>query len=822
MSKKYSTTTTLVIVESPAKCKKIEEYLGPGYKCIASFGHLRELKTIPSKILNESNDNIFVPEYTNIKNNIKERQIELIKKEIKASNSVIIATDDDREGEAIGWHICQMFKLNIEKTKRIIFHEITESAIKNAILNPTKIDMNKVFSQQARQILDLLVGYKISPILWKYLIKNKENALSAGRCQTPALKLIYDNTQKNEDNEEKKVYNTTGYFTNSNIAFDLNKQYESEEEIIDFLDESANFSHIYNCTNPIKAIKKQPDPFTTSRLQQVASNELHYSPKETMRICQTLYESGYITYMRTDSKTYSEEFIESCKNYIISNYETKYINQYIDDLSNKKIIKNDVNDLTEVIDIQKEKKSKKSKEKLNEKKTLAQEAHEAIRPTKISLRELPENIDNKERKLYRLIWENTLESCMSPAEFYNITATISGYNNTKYTYISEKINFPGWKIVTNKFTLDNKEFIYLQSLKQNNIIPYKKIVSRVTIKNIKSHYTEARLIQLLEDKGIGRPSTFSSIVDKIQERGYVKKQDIKGKEIKCNDYELENDEISEVETMRTFGNEKNKLVIQPLGIIVIEFLEKYFSDIFNYNYTKEMEDSLDKISKGELNWNKLCLDCDVEIINLINKLQQENKKKLEIRIDENNIYLIGKHGPIIKSTIIDEDGKEIVSFKPIKDNINMDKLENGEYKIEDIIGDKDENKNENKKEIKENKIIIGRHPQDGCDIILQKGKFGLYISWGNNSKTLKSLGNRPIESIRFEEIEPFLQSNNGILREISNNINIRKSDRGDYIFFKTNKMKKPQFYKLNEFQEDYINCDISIIKDWIKSKYDIY
>ena len=173
MSKKYSTTTTLVIVESPAKCKKIEEYLGPGYKCIASFGHLRELKTIPSKIVNESNDNIFIPEYTNIKNTIKERQIELIKKEIKASNDVIIATDDDREGEAIGWHICQMYKLNIEKTKRIIFHEITENAIKNAVLNPTKIDMNKVFSQQARQILDLLVGYKISPILWKYLMKNK-------------------------------------------------------------------------------------------------------------------------------------------------------------------------------------------------------------------------------------------------------------------------------------------------------------------------------------------------------------------------------------------------------------------------------------------------------------------------------------------------------------------------------------------------------------------------------------------------------------------------------------------------------------------------
>jgi DNA topoisomerase-1 len=665
-------------------------------------------------------------------------------------------------------------------------------------------------------------------------MKNKENALSAGRCQTPALKLIYDKeydkeindkNKENEENEEKKVYNTTGYFTNNNIAFELNKQYESEEQIIDFLDGSADYSHIYNCTSPVKTIKKQPEPFTTSRLQQVASNELHYSPKETMRICQTLYEAGYITYMRTDSKIYSEEFIESCKNYILRNYETKYINRDIDYLSNKRIIPNEVNEIkkeTKSKEIKSKKLNEKSNEKSNEKNNLAQEAHEAIRPTKITLKELPENMDNKEKKMYKLIWENTLESCMSPAEFYTITANISGYNNTKYTYTSEKIDFLGWKIVSNKLQSDDKEFIYLQSLKQNNIIPYKKIISRLTIKNIKSHYTEARLIQLLEDKGIGRPSTFSSIVDKIQERGYVKKQDIKGKEIKCNDYELENDEISEVETTRTFGNEKNKLVIQPLGVIVIEFLEKYFQDIFNYDYTKEMEDSLDKISKGVMNWNKLCIDCDLEISNLINKLEQENKKKLEIKIDENNIYLIGKHGPIIKSTNIDEDGKEIVSFKQIKENINidLDKLENGEYKIEDIVCDK--NENQNKKEMKENKIIIGRHPQDGCEIILQKGKFGLYISWGNNSKTLKSLGNRPIESIRFEEIEPFLQSNNGMLREISNNISIRKSNRGDYIFFKTTKMKKPQFFKLNEFNEDYINCDISIIKDWIKNKYNIY
>lgn len=815
MPKKYNTSLTLIIVESPAKCKKIEEYLGPGYRCIASFGHLRELKSLN----NIDFKNNFEPNYNIIDQPIKKRQIEILRKEIKNADEVIIATDDDREGEAIGWHICQIFKLNIEKTKRIIFHEITENAIKNSLKNTTAIDINKVFSQQSRQILDLLVGFKISPMLWKYLVKNKENSLSAGRCQTPALKLIYDNEfnrGENIDETNKNVYNTIGYFTNHNIPFELNKQYESEKDIIDYLDGAADHKHIFNCSSPIKISKKQPEPFTTSKLQQKASNELHYSPKETMKICQNLYEAGYITYMRTDSKIYSEEFIESCKNYILRNYDVKYINPNIDDLCNK---------------------NKKTN-------NLAQEAHEAIRPTNIILKELPDNIDNKERKMYRLIWENSLESCMSEAEYLSINATINSYDNTNFSYKSEQVYFSGWKIVSNKNKIlqsqDNKEFIYLQSLEKNSIIHYKKIVSRVTMKNCKLHYTEARLVQLLEEKGIGRPSTFSSIIDKIQERGYVKKQDIKGKEVKCNDYELENDEISLIETSRIFQNEKNKLVIQPLGIIVIEFLEKYFSDIFNYNYTKEMEDTLDKIAKGELLWYNICSDCNKQIDYLIENLEKENNKKYEIKIDDENTFLIGKYGPVIKTTNIDEEGKQTISFKQVKNDIHLDKLENNEYKIEDIIVDTNKNKDnedgkDEKKIINMNKVMLGKYPENGADVILNKGKFGLYITWNNNqSISLKSFGNRPIESIRLEEVVPFLEninnnSNNNnnnahanILREISNNISIRRSIKGNYIFFKTNKMKKPQFFNLNDFKEDYLTCDISIIKEWVKNKYNIY
>ena len=796
MTKKYSTTTTLVIVESPAKCKKIEQYLGPGYKCLASFGHLRELPSLK----NIDIENNFNPTYTVIDNAIKKKQIELLRKEIKAAGEVLLATDDDREGEAIAWHLCQLYKLDVNKTKRIIFHEITESALQSAVQHPKTLNMDTVHAQQARQILDILVGFKVSPMLWKFISspKGKENALSAGRCQTPALRLIYDNEEEIKCADERKVYNTTGYFTNSNIAFDLSPQgkHESEDEITDFLDGCADFSHIYNCSQPVKVYKKPPEPFTTSRIQQVASNELHYAPKETMRICQLLYEGGYITYMRTDSKTYSAEFLDSVKEYIVRTYDKgeKYISENIDSM---------VTGATKEPD--KKKKTKKTD------KPPPQEAHEAIRPTNISLCELPENMDSKEKRMYKLIWENTLESCMTSASFYSVTANITSFQDTKFIYTSELIDFPGWKIVAKKYSTENKEYHYLQTIKQNSVIPYKKICSRVSIKGLKQHYTEARLVQLLEEKGIGRPSTFSSLVDKIQERGYVKKEDIKGKEIICKDYELENDEICEIETKREFGNEKGKLVLQPLGRVVMEFLQKHFDDLFNYNYTSLMEEALDKIAKGEIIWFELCKSCNEEIDKLVDGLKDETK--IEIKIDDNNTYMIGKYGPVIKC-VEEVDGKEEIKFKPIKKDVDTKLLEKGNIVVEDII---DTNKTA------KSQYILGQH--NGKDVILRKGKFGLYISWGKNSKTLKELGNRPIENITFDEIRKYLDEGSNIIREINSNLSIRKGPKGDYIFYKTPKMKKPEFKDIKVFisetKEDYKICDITILKSWISDKYGI-
>lgn len=779
----------LVIVESPAKCKKIEEYLGEGYTCISTYGHLRTISHLKDIDIN----NNFHPTYSLIDEPLKKKQIEILRKEIKKAKEVIIASDLDREGEMIAYSIIELFDLPLN-TKRITFNEVTETALKNAIRTPTIIDIHLVNAQKSRQILDLLVGFKISPILWKLIscAKGKNHSLSAGRCQTPALNLVYDNYKEIETSVEKKVYNTTGFFTKFNLPFELNKQIEDETTIQDFLHESKQFTHVYTCSTPIKKNKTPPEPFTTSRLQQVASNEFHYSPKETMSICQNLYEKGYITYMRTDSKEYSREFLDKISDYILKTYTTEYLHPNLRSVECEPL---------------------KQTKQLNTEK-ITQDAHEAIRPTNISLQVLPKTMNTKETKMYKLIWTNTLESCMSDSIYHSITASICAPFNTKYNYTTEINLFPGWKIVHHKFSPDNKEYHYLQTKTKEVCIDYNKIYSKVTIKGSKSHYTEARLVQLLEEKNIGRPSTFSFLIDKIQERGYVKKQDIQGKEILCKDFELTENTIQEIENKREFGNEKSKLVIQPLGIIVIEFLMKHFERLFNYEYTSIMEISLDKISKGELVWSDICLHCNNEIEYLVNNI--ENKKKIEVSFDEKHTFLIGKHGPVIKC--VAENGK--IEFKPVRNDIHIDidKLQEGKYKLDDIM---EKTNGENIPEPKNSLHILGKYQKE--DLILKKGKFGLYVSWGNNFKSLKELGNRPMENITFEEVEKILDAGSNIIREISKDLSIRKGPKGDYIFYKNSKMKKPVFYNIKPFEintnEDYKCCDISILKKWIEETY---
>ena len=708
----------LVIVESPAKCSKIESFLGASYKCIASFGHIRQIADGLKSIDYDNNYKIAFKTLAN-----KSKYISSLRKAISKADEVILATDDDREGEAIAWHICKTFKLSIKTTKRIIFHEITKTALRNAVNNPTVVDMNKVNSQLARQVLDLLVGFTISPILWKHISRKSEGSLSAGRCQTPALRLVYEQQKLIDESPGKKVYDTNAIFTDKDLTFHLNFNHENEDSVSKFLEESVDFDHKYDVTDPRVVTKMPPKPFTTSTLQQKSSNEYNFSPKMTMRLAQTLYEGGYITYMRTDSIKYSKEFVDKAKDFIETKYGKKYINNNINCLINS----------GKSMDI----KSKKKKKNNN-----AQEAHEAIRPTKIDKVNIMAGgkITAREIKLYNLIWRNTVESCMSPATYNSITAKITAPEKHTYKYSSEQVIFPGWKIVAG-YEKTNPIYDYLLSIKKGTIMRYKEIYSKVTLKDLKKNYTEARLVQMLEKKGIGRPSTFSSLIAKIQERNYVKKQDVEGKKIHCVDFKLIDDELEEIENDRIFGNEKNKLVIQPIGIIVYEFLEKHFDDMFNYDYTKNMENDLDKISKGKKIWHTLCDECNTQITELSKGIKSSHKETY--RIDEDHIYMIGRYGPVIK---YEKDGE--TSFKSVKKDLDINKLKNGKYSLEEVL--------ENKKTVSNGKAL-GVHKE--LEVLLKNGRYGMYINYNGKNMSIKHI-KKTFDDIILNDVKDVLDGKN--------------------------------------------------------------
>lgn len=751
--------TKLVIVESPAKCKKIESYLGPGYKCIASFGHIRELADGLKGIDIHNN---FKPTFRLLPG--KSKYIKPLRAAIKKADEVILATDDDREGEAIAWHICKAFKLPLT-TKRIIFHEITKSAIQNAVLNPTIVDMNKVNAQLARQVLDCLVGFTISPVLWKNI--SRQGALSAGRCQTPALRLVYDNQCEINNAPGRIAYDTTGSFTG--LDFKLNHNHENEVTIGTFLENSVDFKHVYTCAKPVSKKKQPPKPFTTSTLQQKASNILHFSPKRTMTTAQKLYEQGYITYMRTDSRTYSKEFVGKAKKFIVGKWSSDYVNDDIEALSQRNGAKG------------------------------AQEAHESIRPTDIKKEKL--GADPGQQRLYDLIWSNTVESCMSPAEYNLISAKIAAPEKHWYKYSEELITFPGWLIVKG-YEKENPIYENMIKLKQNKIVQYSTIQSKMTLKDLKTHYTEARLVQQMEKVGIGRPSTFSSLIAKIQDRKYVKKGSVKGKPLKCVDFTLSGETLEESENTRTFGEEKNKLVIEPTGIIVIEFLIKQFDSLFAYKYTKNMEDSLDEIAKGAKLWHSLCLSCNNEMEKLSGTIKKGNKE--HIRIDEDHVYMIAKYGPVVKW---EKDGE--TKFKSAKKDLDIEKLKRGEYSLEEII------------EVKQSFTgkRLGSYKNE--EVLLKKGKYGLYMTCGDNNYSLKGLGKS--ENIKLEDVLDILlgkkSSNPNVLRVISKSLSIRKGKFGPYMFYKTEAMKKPRF--LNMKNMEWKSMHVQEVISWCKEEHGV-
>jgi DNA topoisomerase I len=846
---KIVTKKSLIIVESPAKCKKIESILGPGYKCIASFGHLRNIPDLKSIDI----ENGFAITYSIIQEAIKLKQIEKIRKEITDADEVILASDDDREGESIAWHICQLFSLPVATTKRIIFHEITEPSILSAIIHPRTVNMDLVQAQQSRQVLDLLVGFNITPLLWNNIAKQHKTSLSAGRCQTPALRLVYENYLDIQASPGQLVYNVSGYFTNLNLLFDLNKQISSKEDVKQFLEycASPDIKYVCNVSSPKKVIKKAPEPLTTSTLQQLASNELHMSPKETMKYAQQLYESGYITYMRTDVKKYSKDFIEKTTKHITTTYGLTYVSQTLDNIT---LDLNEVNNKKEELEAVTTNKKIRSKQvSLKDNIPKPQGAHEAIRPVSITTRSL--TLDNstsdlqaKAVRLYDLIWTRSLESCMPSAQYTAVVATINlemknkeltnknekdeKYKDHHFTYKAEQVVFPGWQIVTMKQPIlsetkeskESKEYNYFIHLKQGLTLIYKKIEAKTLLKDLKSHYTEARLVQLLEEKGIGRPSTFASIIDKIIERKYVEKQNVEGKQVECIDFVLDDtNKILETISKKEFGNEKGKLVIQPLGVIVIEFLLKHFPTFFEYSYTKDMEDELDKIASGQGKWTDVCSTCHNDLTRIIDGLK--DLKKFEIQIDNEYSIIIGKYGPVIKFMDSNETKKEKdkikknATFIPVKKSLDIKMLldfeeQNGRQLTLDDVMDK----------AKSSQDSIGKYK--GQDLFIKNGRYGIYAQWGTNMKSLKEL-DKPIDKLEYLEVLTFLEKDNlldpskpvGLVRELSSNLSIRTGKFGDYIFYKKPRAKKPEFLKLNGFKDDYKSCDKGLILNWIKQTY---
>lgn len=798
MENGFPSSNFLVIVESPSKCSKIESFLGPKCKCIASKGHLRTiegLKSIKSKEDYEVEFTI-MPEKT--------KHVALMRSIIKeySPQNIYLASDDDREGESIAWHICQIFGLSVETTKRIVFHEITQTAVAKALLSPTKINMALVKAQHARQVLDILVGFKVSPYLWKFISFSRKNSLSAGRCQTPALMLVYENEKEKLSAAVDAKYKTIGYFTDKNIEFTLNNEWKTEDEVRSFLEVSKNWTYEFTIHCKKESCKQPPKPYNTSRLLQEASYKVGLSPKKTMSGLQMLYQDGHITYMRTENAKYSEEFTNKAKEYIVQKWSTNHVGDL------EKVTNRDANN-----------------------------PHEGVRVTHLERRTVYYEKDPKVASLYKMIWNNSIQSCMSEAK-YNVTkVSINAPLETQYISNFEIPMFLGWKAVTtsndeedpsitnpiNKMSDETALFMLSNIRKTTSHILCNQVVSNQTLTKHHSHYTEASLIQKLEDLGIGRPSTFSTIVDTIREREYVKKMNVEGINMECTDFELLNGKISETKKSRVFGAEKNKLVIQPYGIIVIEFLNKHFGPLFEYGFTRTMEEQLDTVCEQDVQWHDICRGCDNQIKGLAKQIGPVSKS--EFPIDESNTLIFMGGKALVRHD--NENGEQ--ELKPVKSTlvIDIDRLKNGEYHLEDLL------------EIKND--VLGQF--NGNDVKLKVGKFGAYAKVGDKNYSLKGL-NIPLNEMTLEDVIPYIDPTasaiaalssestettylrkpsqmRSVLRTLTTDLSIRKGKFGAYLFHQTATMKTPQFLSLAKFKKPYLVCDVGEILDWAKTTYNI-
>ena len=556
----------LVIVESPAKAKTIEKFLGSDYQVMSSYGHIRDLQ---EKGLGVDVERNFEPEY--IISPDKTEVVKKLKKAAKESKMVWLASDEDREGEAIAWHLYTVLGLNEELSKRIVFHEITKPAILNAIENPRQIDLNLVNAQQARRVLDRIVGFELSPILWKKI----RPALSAGRVQSVAVRLIVEREREINQFNAEAFFRINALFIlpdGNAVKAELNKKFRNENEAQAFLEQLKNavFTIEDITTRPGK--KSPAPPFTTSTLQQEAARKIGFSVSQTMVVAQRLYEAGLITYMRTDSLNLSSLALNASKKEITDEFGIQYlkIRQY------------------------------------QTKTKGAQEAHEAIRPTYMNNRTI--NGTEQEQKLYKLIWERTLASQMADAELERTTVTIgiSGNTNDKFLIQGEVVKFDGFLRVylesIDDETTDENASAILPPMQVNEILNLDEASAAEKLTQRPFRYTEASLVRKLEELGIGRPSTYAPTISTIQQRGYVEKGNRDGELKTFVTLQLKNNAISRKTKNETVGADKNKLLPTDSGIVVNDFLTDKFPLVLEYNFTADLEKEFDRVAEGEIEW----------------------------------------------------------------------------------------------------------------------------------------------------------------------------------------------------------------------------
>ena len=723
----------LVIVESPAKAKTIEKYLGPDFKVASSYGHISDL---PSKELGVDVENDFKPKYTISKD--KKDVVKELKKKADNAELVWLASDEDREGEAIAWHLSENLKLENHKTKRIVFREITKNAILKAIENPREIDYNLVNAQQARRVIDRLVGFEISPILWRKV----KGGLSAGRVQSVAVRLLVDREKEINNFITKSSFKVVAKFANSTgVEFlaQYSENFNSKDDVVSFLEKNVNSNFNISSIEKKPAKKTPSPPFTTSTLQQEASRKLGFNVSRTMSAAQKLYESGNITYMRTDSVNLSNDALNSAEQVISKNYGDNYA----------------------------------KRRKFSSKNKGAQEAHEAIRPTNLEKSDV--QMDSDQSRLYKLIWLRTIASQMSDAVLERTTFKIksSSYLN-EFSSKGEVIKFDGFLKVYIA-GVDNSE-----DSESSGILPSLSVGENLTNVNIVAtekfsrppfRFSEAALVKKLEELGIGRPSTYAPTITTIQNRKYVSKGVFEGDERKYTELKLSNGNTENYQRTEITGSDKGKLVPTEVGIIVTDFLVNNFKNILDYNFTASVEQDFDKIANGDKNWTNILKEFygtfHPNVEDVKENAERESGERL-LGLDPVSgrkvIVRLGKFGPMVQIGKIDDEEKPIYAGLLPHQKISKISLEESLelFKLPCYLGDFENEKVESNAGrfgpyVKHNNIFVslpkGLNPlevtldqavelilekrrkdapignYEGHDISKGKGRFGPFIKW---------------------------------------------------------------------------------------------